>query len=536
MLALRRPEIPSSVKEDVLREIAIYLLEGKEVFEEEELRRIIKTFLKKEGEDYKPDVVLKEIVEKSGLLCRLSDSRYIFLHLTFEEYLCANYITEKVEDPSQLLEPVLFNPRLREVVRLTAGMLKKPGEARHFIEFILKQEPLYHHLLHQPLLLAGLCIADVMDDRSDPMFKGIEERIQDQLWGLWKRNEFEPLQEEINRVFTTIARAGRGDAIINRMLKALEDKNESVRGEAARALGESGRLDDKVIDALLRASEDKESIFTRGSAAWALGELGRADDKVIDALLGALKDKNREVKDAAYFSLQQLVEKRAREAKVSLPEDEKSKKSKREIEDQAAWEAQRPLPKSLPYEAGKEDIQLNYIVKTYISTGKKINICDYGCGNGLFLAALSNFPEKSIGIYLPIDEDNDALTETGNHMLDNPQIAQPPDSCKPGNLDLRKYKEEFDLVIMHHLLHEISRPHEVFEQIFKLLKPGGKIIIGDLSFFHWYEPDHVFWDCEKIKELFDAVRFDVNCFPHIDQRGRKILSCFCLLKSWRIIP
>jgi len=193
------------------------------------------------------------------------------------------------------------------------------------------------------------------------------------------------------------------------------------------------------------------------------------------------------------------------------------------------------LPKSLPYEAGKKDVQLNYIVEHFIPDREKINVCDYGCGNGLFLAALSNHPEKSIGIYLYIDEDENALTETGSHIFKTSQI-QIPDSCKSENLDPNKYGGKFDLVIMHHLLHEVIRPHEMLEQAFELLKPSGKIVIGDLCFFHWYEPDHVFWNCETINELFDAKRFDVNCITHKDQSGRKSYLAFVSLKDGESYP
>ena len=185
--------------------------------------------------------------------------------------------------------------------------------------------------------------------------------------------------------------------------------------------------------------------------------------------------------------------------------------SKRETE---RTEHIRPLPKSLPYEAGKEDIQLNHIIENYILDDKKINICDYGCGNGLFLAALSNHPEKSIGVYLPVDDDDDALMETGSHMLNNPQITCTLNACKTNKLDVEKYGGNFDLVILHHVLHEVVRPHEMFEQIFKLLKPEGKILVGDFIHFWWYEPDHVFWDCYTVRDFFDSKKFDVNCISH----------------------
>ena len=170
----------------------------------------------------------------------------------------------------------------------------------------------------------------------------------------------------------------------------------------------------------------------------------------------------------------------------------------------------KPYPKSLPYEAGFTDIQLNYIVSNYIPDDKTINVCDYGCGNAPFLAALSKNPKKRIW-YLPVDIDDEMLTNAGNGMLDNPQLEGPLDSSKPSGLS--KYRGQFDLVIMHHLLHEL-RPEEVFEGAFSLLKRGGRLIIGDFTRFWWYEHDHVFFDSDAIKTLFGSANFDVKSIPH----------------------
>ncbi|MCI2424900.1 HEAT repeat domain-containing protein, partial [Candidatus Acetothermia bacterium] len=287
MLGLRKPEIPFPIKEKVLQEIAYCLLEGKEVFEEGDLREIIKGSLERAKEKYDVDDVLKEIVEKSGLLCRLSDDRYIFLHLTFQEYLCACHLTEREENPCQILEPVLFNARYREVITLTAGMLFKEKASR-FIDFILSQKPLCYEVLHQPLLLAGMCIADILDDKADP---SVEEKIRNELWRLWKKTELDPLRNEISRVFTSFAGTRNEEKIINSLLEVLKDKSKWVRGNAAEALGDLGRADDRVIDGLLGLLKDEDD-FVHGRAAAALGKLGRADDRVIDGLLGLLKGKS----------------------------------------------------------------------------------------------------------------------------------------------------------------------------------------------------------------------------------------------------
>jgi hypothetical protein len=79
---------------------------------------------------------------------------------------------------------------------------------------------------------------------------------------------------------------------------------------------------------------------------------------------------------------------------------------------------------------------------------------------------------------------------------------------------------------MHHLLHEVH-PHEVLDKVFKLLTPNGKILIGDIIFFYWYEHHHVFWNRDSIKTLFDPDIFEVNSIPYTEKvRNRDYESFF----------
>jgi len=289
MLKLRNPEIPESVKENVLKEIAIYFLEGKEIFEEEFLRKILRDFLNEEGERHNEDDVLRELVEKSGLLCRFGDGRYIFLHLTFQEYMAACYIAEKVKNPSQFLEPVLFNPRFREVIRHTAGMLGSAEDIIQFVKFILKQKPLCHDILHQPLLLAGLCIADIPESMINPALEELGKQILSKLWELWSKIKYVSLRDNINRVFTTNIGCKWARIIINNLLNALRDEVSWVRESAAGALGNLGCAAPEVIQALLNALSD-EDLWVSGRAAESLGNLGRAAPEGIQAFLYVWKD------------------------------------------------------------------------------------------------------------------------------------------------------------------------------------------------------------------------------------------------------
>jgi len=270
----------------------------------------------------KSDSLIEELSEDDGIIVKAAtigeNLPYIFLHLTFQEYLCACYIVEQASCLS-FLEPVLFNPRFREVVRLTAGMLPKE-KAWGFIKFILNQKPLCYDVLHQPLLLADLCIADIPDEKADP---AVEGEILNELLRLWKETKFDPLRDEINRVFIAMAGTRNGGKIVNNLLGLLEDEDKYVRRDAAKTLGNLGRADDRVIDRLLGLLEDKDSGVREG-ANEALGKLGRADDRVIDRLLRLLKDEDSYVRENAAEALGNLgrAEERVVDGLFGLLKDE----------------------------------------------------------------------------------------------------------------------------------------------------------------------------------------------------------------------
>jgi ribosomal protein L11 methylase PrmA len=99
----------------------------------------------------------------------------------------------------------------------------------------------------------------------------------------------------------------------------------------------------------------------------------------------------------------------------------------------------KPRHRSQSFEDGKKDTRLDRIVRDYIPDHGNINVCDYGCGSGAFLGALSNHSEKKIGKYLGVDVDPMAIEETNIHLKDNQQILLDAHVYKPDDLDMRRY-------------------------------------------------------------------------------------------------
>ncbi|MBD0340623.1 MAG: HEAT repeat domain-containing protein, partial [Microcoleus sp. Co-bin12] len=90
-------------------------------------------------------------------------------------------------------------------------------------------------------------------------------------------------------------------------LRGLENRDNFflVRASAAQALVRLGNPSEAVINALLRGLEDEEN-FVGCSAASALGNLGNASETVINALLLRLEDENKFVRRQAAEALGNL--------------------------------------------------------------------------------------------------------------------------------------------------------------------------------------------------------------------------------------
>ena len=111
--------------------------------------------------------------------------------------------------------------------------------------------------------------------------------------------------DNVDECFDKLAKIGRFDSrAIDIVMEAMNDKNlpATVRYYAARALGNIGKPDKVVIEALLQALKDKVW-DVRSSAAQALGNIGKPDRVVIEALLQALKDEDSGVRSSAAQAL-----------------------------------------------------------------------------------------------------------------------------------------------------------------------------------------------------------------------------------------
>ncbi|OLU02969.1 hypothetical protein BVK86_11700 [Pseudomonas reinekei] len=142
--------------------------QGRSVAEHKELLVFLTDHIKqyetlKDSDDHAEDqaeAFLSFIKNSAGLLVEAGDGLYSFIHLTFQEYLCATYLlafgeTRGAQSIWDELHGALQNPRWREVVRLLVASLKSSSGKSFFIDKLL-DEPSTANPRDTALLLTGL--------------------------------------------------------------------------------------------------------------------------------------------------------------------------------------------------------------------------------------------------------------------------------------------------------------------------------------------------------------------------------------------
>lgn len=151
--------------------------------------------------------------EQIGLLAERAPDEFSFLHLSFQEYLAARFLSER-RDAFARLKPYLHHPRWREVVLLTAGCLR--GDyATEFVENILNAHGPFGTLLQRVEALTSdqpssnnkvratlLSLADILlmiecIDNEVPVPHTLSQHLKDVLTSLLHYPPFEELRAVI---------------------------------------------------------------------------------------------------------------------------------------------------------------------------------------------------------------------------------------------------------------------------------------------------------------------------------------------------
>jgi ubiquinone/menaquinone biosynthesis C-methylase UbiE len=89
-------------------------------------------------------------------------------------------------------------------------------------------------------------------------------------------------------------------------------------------------------------------------------------------------------------------------------------------------------------------------------------VLDIGCGHSVYLKDIFNKTDETYGI----DSDRDSLTK--NSIIRNKFI---------GNAEHLPFTDNFfDVIIMAWVIEHLANPEQVFKEIYRVLKPSGKVI------------------------------------------------------------
>jgi len=228
--------------------------------------------------------IIKELSQEDGIIQQLDghghNTRYIFLHRTFQEYLTASYL-KRQPNGIELAKAHFWDFDWHETLILFAGLLDKPQSELFLNTLLAERDDIFHTLL----LLAGKCLAEC------PQLE--MSKLIDQLYDVWQL----PLYREfVEPILVTVGQTHQ--QMLTHLLTALRDTSRYVREQAAAALGEI--CDARAVGGMLPALHDP-SRFVRERAASALGQIG--DVRAVDGLLITLRDSDEVVRERAAAAL-----------------------------------------------------------------------------------------------------------------------------------------------------------------------------------------------------------------------------------------
>ncbi len=191
--------------------------------------------------------LLAAIRDQSGVLVSLGQQHYGFLHLSFQEYLCARHVQDRTLDEPRLLRELAAHygeTWWREVLLLAVGLDNPSLFERLMTEFLANE------VLHRDRRLADDCLLDALAITPRPFLEALgagisnaEERYQalrllHSLPG-WESETLPPGSNWLGKLWHFLAGesasgAFRGAELIRRL--ATEDDDPKVRRLAAELL------------------------------------------------------------------------------------------------------------------------------------------------------------------------------------------------------------------------------------------------------------------------------------------------------------
>jgi ubiquinone/menaquinone biosynthesis C-methylase UbiE len=143
---------------------------------------------------------------------------------------------------------------------------------------------------------------------------------------------------------------------------------------------------------------------------------------------------------------------------------------------------------------------------------ENMNFLDIGCGTGWALGQIAKLTENK-GTYYGVDLSSKMIEKAQENFKDNPQIHFIIANVERIPLG----DDQFDSIICTHSFHHYLNPDKALNEMFRLLKKGGKVYILDPTADTWLikvadkiikilEPEHVkVYSTKEFRSLFNAT-------------------------------
>ena len=145
-------------------------------------------------------------------------------------------------------------------------------------------------------------------------------------------------------------------------------------------------------------------------------------------------------------------------------------------------------------------------------------VLDVGCGRGVLLGALADKGYKTHGF---------EISKTAAQGVDSRTSLTIANDLKQANYE----RQKFDAVILWHVLEHLSDPKGTLQEVHKILKPGGKLIVAVPNFSSWQArlfgpawfhldlPRHLFhFSADGLEQLVSDCSFECGRMDHFSLR------------------
>ena len=137
--------------------------------------------------------------------------------------------------------------------------------------------------------------------------------------------------------------------------------------------------------------------------------------------------------------------------------------------------------KKLAYVVGEGTVRM--MADVLLAQGALGDVLEMGCGPGRFSALLAR---NSTGLTCT-DLSDEMLAEARRYLADLPNVTVQKSDCTDCGFD----SESFDTVVMMNLTHVVQHPSQALVEGYRLLRPGGRLLVVDMTGFRMRTIDRI---------------------------------------------